>query len=186
LATAAAHAERGHDLGLLRAIKGVLAEQDLLAGHAAAARAQLLPVLDQADHEELDVTELLPLLAWAALECGDSAEAEALLSACVRRAQYQEALTVVPDALRVRARLERRRGCWGAAEQALEEALVLSRSLPYPYAEVKALFEYGHLQLQQGMAQQARERFEAALAICARLGEQLYAQHIEAMLALTT
>jgi uncharacterized protein HemY len=90
---------------------------------------------------------------------------------------------VVPDALRVQARLEARRRRWAKAEQALEEALTICRSMPYPYAEAKVLNEYGYLRLQQDLVQEARQRFEAALAICARMGERLYAQHVETALA---
>jgi tetratricopeptide (TPR) repeat protein/transcriptional regulator with XRE-family HTH domain len=176
-------AERGHDLALLRGIQRALAEQELLLGQPEAARARLTPLLDQADQEELDVTELLPLLAWATLDSGNSAEAEALLSTCLRRARKQEALIVVPDALRVQARLERQRERWAKAEAALDEALTLCRSMPYPYAEAKALYAYGQLHRQQGELQQAREHFEAARAICARLGERLYAEQIEHAMA---
>jgi hypothetical protein len=88
----------------------------------------------------------------------------------------------VPDALRIQARLERQRGRWAEAEAALEEALTLCRSMRYPYAEGKALTEYGHLRLQQGLTRHAREHFEAALVTCACLGERLDAQQIEATL----
>jgi tetratricopeptide (TPR) repeat protein len=177
-----AHAERSHDLGLLRLLQRALAEQHLLFGQPEAARARLLPLLDQADQEELGVTELLPLFAWATLDSGDSATAETLLAACLRRAREQEARIVVPDALRVRGRLEGQAGNWAKAERALEEALALCRSMLYPYAEAKTLHGYGLLRLQQDMLQEARQHFEAALAICVRLGERLYAQQIEAAL----
>jgi transcriptional regulator with XRE-family HTH domain len=182
LAIAIAHAERSHDLGLLRMLQRVLAEADLLVNHPEDARARLAPLLDQSEHEELDVNEVLPILAWATLDAGDSAEAEAMLSACLRRAQEQETHIVVPDALRVQARLERQRGRWAEAEAALEEALALCRSMSYPFAEAKTLYEYGRMRLQQDMVQEARQCFEAALAICARLGERLYARQIEAEL----
>jgi tetratricopeptide (TPR) repeat protein len=176
-------AERGHDLALLRSIHRRLAEQELLLGLPDAARTRLIPLVDQGDQEELDVTELLPLLAWATLDHGDRAEAEVLLSACLRRAREQKALLVVPEALRVQARLEWQRERWAHAKAALEEALTLCRSMRYPYAEAKTLYEIGNLHLQQGHPQPAHDGFEAALAICARLGERLYAEQIEQALA---
>jgi hypothetical protein len=176
-------AERGHDLALLRSIQRALAEKNLLSGHSGAARARLLPLLDQGDQEELDATRLLHLLAWAAFESGDRKEAETLLVTCLRRAGEQKALIVVPEALRVQARLEWQRERWAEAEAALEEALTLSRSMHHPYAEAKALYEYGQLQVQRDEPQQARAYFEAALAICTRMGERLYAEHIEQALA---
>jgi tetratricopeptide (TPR) repeat protein len=180
---ATAYAERSHDLRLLRSIQRVLAEQDLLFGQPEAARTRLLPLLDQADQEELGATELLPLLAWATLDSGDDAEAEVLLSTCLRRMQEQEAHIVVPDVLCVQARLERQRERWTEAEAALDEALTLCRSMAYPYAEVKVLYECGLLHMQQGEAKPACECFDAALAICSRLIERLYAQKIEETLA---
>jgi predicted ATPase/DNA-binding XRE family transcriptional regulator len=182
-AEAIALAERGHDLRLLQYIQRARAEEHLLTGHCEAARAHLAPLLDQSDQEELGVTLFLPLFAWATLDHGDRAGAEALLSACLRRARKQEALIVVPDALRIQARLERLRERWAEAEVALEEALTLCRTMRYPYAEAKALYEYGQLHMYQGGLERARERFEAALAICARLGERLYAEQIEQVLA---
>jgi tetratricopeptide (TPR) repeat protein len=176
-------AERGHDLALVRAVQRALAEQELLLCHPEAARARLIPLLDQSDQEELDVTQLLPLLAWATLDSGDRAEAEALITACLRRASEEEARLVIPDALRVQARLERLRECWGKAEAALKEALDLCRSMRHPYSEAKALYEYGQLHIQHGEPQRAGDRFEAALAICAQLGERLYADRIEQALA---
>jgi tetratricopeptide (TPR) repeat protein len=164
---------------LLHRIQRTQAEEDLLTGYPEAARARLMPLLDQSVQEELYVTLFLPLLAWAILDGGDSSEAEALLSACLRRAREQEVLIVMPDALRVQARLEARRGRRAEAERALEEALTLCRSMAYPYAEVKALYAYGLMCMQQGEAKPAHERFEAALTICARLGERLYARQIE-------
>src|SRR5262249_1776276 len=136
-------AERSHDLALLRGIQRALAEQDVLVGQPEAARARMMPLLDQADQEELDVTELLPLLAWATLESGAGAEAEALVSTCLRRAREQEARIVVPDALRVQAQVAARRGDWPEAEGRLEEGLALARAMPYPYAEAKTLAVYG-------------------------------------------
>ncbi len=182
-AEATALAERGHNLSLLRLIQLALAEAELIAGQPEAALARLRPLLDQSDQEELDVTELLPVLAWARLDAGESDEAVALLSTCLRRAREQEARIVVPNALRVQARRERQLEYWDEAERMLDEALALCRSMPYPYAEAKTLYEYGLLHLQQGQSSQARERFEAALAICDHLGEWLYAQQLEAALA---
>src|SRR5262249_4432256 len=154
-----AYAERNHDLSLLRSLQRALAEQELLIGQPEAVRAHLMPLLDQADQEELDVTELLPLLAWATLDSGESAEAGVVLSACLRRAREQEARSVLPDALRVQARLEMRCARWAKAEAALDEALALCRSIGYPYAEARVLYEYGQLYLQRGEPDRARERF---------------------------
>lgn len=72
---------------------------------------------------------------------------------------------------------------WQAAQETLEEALTLAQAMPAPYAEAKALYVYGRLHQAQGEPEQAREHWEAALAILNRLGERLYAEQIEQTLA---
>lgn len=72
---------------------------------------------------------------------------------------------------------------WTEAVAALDEALTLAHRLPYPYAEAKALYVYGQLHVAKGEAEQARSRFEAALAILNRLGERLYAGRVVGELA---
>jgi hypothetical protein len=87
------------------------------------------------------------------------------------------------DALRIQARLCIRQQRWAEAEAALEEALSLCRAMPYPWAEAKALYVSGLLHKAKGEQEAARELLEAALAICARLGERLYAEQMEQALA---
>jgi predicted ATPase/DNA-binding XRE family transcriptional regulator len=178
-AAATALAERGHDVRLLRSIQLAQAEAELLTRYSKAARERLMPLLDQAEQEELGVTELLPILAWATLDSGDSDEAVRLLSDCFRRAREQEYRRVVPDALRIQGRVEMRCKRWARAERALQEAVALCRSMRFPYAEAKALFEFGQLHIQRDEPNRAHELFEQALAICVQLGERLYAEEIE-------
>jgi transcriptional regulator with XRE-family HTH domain len=61
-------------------------------------------------------------------------------------------------------------------QEALEEAFERIRAMPY--AEAKALWVYGRLEVARGDPAAARERFTAALTICDRLGEGLYRTHI--------
>ncbi len=69
------------------------------------------------------------------------------------------------------------------ADAALREAIQVAREVLYPYAEAKARYVYGQLHAAKGEPELAREQFEAALAICGRLGERLYAVRIERALA---
>jgi uncharacterized protein HemY len=87
------------------------------------------------------------------------------------------------QALRVSAQIAIRQQHWQEAASALEGIITRCQAMPYPYAEAKALYVYGQLHVARGEPAQARARFEAALAICARLGERLYAEHIERALA---
>jgi hypothetical protein len=90
---------------------------------------------------------------------------------------------VLVDALRVRGLLAIAQGRWQHAKAALEEAFSLALAMPYPYAEAKAHSVYGQLHAAKGEPDLARERYQAALSICARLGEGLYRPHIERALA---
>lgn len=67
----------------------------------------------------------------------------------------------------------------------LEEALALERGMSYPYAEAKTLYTAGQLHAARDETEQAHERFEAALGILHRLGEQQDAEHVERALAVS-
>lgn len=55
----------------------------------------------------------------------------------------------------------------------------LRRQIGYPYREAKVLCTWGQLHASRGEPELARARFQEALAILTRLGERLYAGHIE-------
>src|SRR5262249_24921538 len=113
------------------------------------------------------------------LEQGDLLRADDILRDALARARTEDHLLALVEALRLHALLETRQQSWQEAESTLEEALALARAKSYPYAEAKALYVYGQLDASRGEPEQARQHFEQALAICARLGERLYAEHIE-------
>jgi hypothetical protein len=60
---------------------------------------------------------------------------------------------------------------------------VLTRGMPYPYAEARLLHVYGAMHLQKGEPGPARERLEAALAIFRRLGARKDAERTKQLLA---
>jgi tetratricopeptide (TPR) repeat protein len=152
-----------------------LAEQDLLAGApAAAARRLELALAPLPDALHLDALRLLPPLAHAYLELGREVEAESVVGRALERAASMNHRLVLVDALRVQALLAMRRRAWGKAEAALEESLELARTLPYPYAEAKALHAYGALDTARGESALAREQYALALAIYDHLGEGPY------------
>jgi predicted ATPase/class 3 adenylate cyclase/transcriptional regulator with XRE-family HTH domain len=157
-----------------------LAEVELIMGRAAQVRAWLEPVVYDPDKQgQNDITPLLPLLAWACIELGDVEQAEQLLDQAAPLAEAQHHNLALIDVLRVRALLAVTRRRWQEAETSLDHALVLCRAMPHPYAEAKALYGLGQLEAARGTTEQARERFLQAQAICVRLGEGLYLQHIE-------
>jgi hypothetical protein len=83
------------------------------------------------------------------------------------------------DVLRVQGLLATRQQRWDIGIAALDEALKRTRAMPFPYAELKALWVYGQLEVARGNPVAARERFEQALLICDGLGEGLYRAYIE-------
>jgi tetratricopeptide (TPR) repeat protein len=176
---ALALSEGGGDLQGLRFAAGVLAEIEILEGRAEAARARLAPLLDRPGLEECDVTMLLPLLAWAHLELGQVEPAADTVEQALTRARPEEMRLVLVEALRVQTMVALRREQWEEAARSLEEGLARARALPYPYAEAQLLHLGGLLHLGQGEPEAARERLEAARAICARLGARRDLVHVE-------
>lgn len=175
---------RGLPPRLLQPVLGCLAERDLVAGHPDTALGHLEPLLQTPrGREGIDATSLLPLLAWAYLEAGNVLSAEEVARESLERCRTEHHQLALLDALRVQALLAIRRERWDEAAAALDEVIVLARSMPYPYAEAKVLYVYGRLEAGRGEYEQARERYEQARAICQRLGEVPYRQQIERSLA---
>lgn len=162
-----------------------LAERDLLAGDAQAARTRLtLPADQQAlvDGENWLWQRLL--LAWALGELGEVDEARAIVDTVLAETSSEQPRFARVEALRVQALLARRQGTgYAEAEAGVEEALTFCRAMPYPHQEIRLLHASGLLFAHQGKQEMACERFKAALEICARLGEQFYAPRLERELA---
>jgi tetratricopeptide (TPR) repeat protein/transcriptional regulator with XRE-family HTH domain len=168
-------AQHTGDLVAQRHVAWILAERDLLGGNAAVALERLKPLLDRPGHQEADVERLLPLMAWAEADIGLQEQAVATITLALARCRQVWRV----HALRVLAMLLAREQRYDEAFHAIEESLALCLTIADPYAEAKALYVYGQVLLKEGKPGQARKRFEAAQAICERLGEGLYRAHIE-------
>lgn len=129
------------------------------------------------------MTMILPYVAWAHLELGEARAAARFAEQGVARATREQNRLTLVDALRLQGLVASRLGDWHGATRALEDALALSRAMPYPYAEAKALYLLGRLRAEHGERHQGRQHLEAALAILGRLGERLYAERAERTLA---
>jgi tetratricopeptide (TPR) repeat protein len=127
--------------------------------------------------------QLAWLLPWAYLEMGEVERAAELIEAVVADARAQGMRVRLADALRILALVHLRRGQRAEATDALDDACAQARSIPYPWAEAKALYVYGQLHTATGEPNQARKKYEQALAICDHQGEGLYRPHVEAALA---
>lgn len=160
------------------------AEWELLQGRPQAVWDRLEPLLEPADRDDVFLIQLWTLLSWAATDLRNEAQAGAWLQQALQRARMHHLPFALVDPLRIEALLATRQERWTEAQTALEECLAHCRAMPYPYAEAKALYVYGQLHAAKGETELAREKYQAALAICERLGEGLYRPHIEQALQL--
>ena len=167
---ALALAERSGDLQALRWASGVLAELEVRAGCPEAAIMRLTPLLDRPGLEECDVTQVLPVLAWAYLEQGQVAQAADSIEQALTRARREQMRLVLAEALRVQTMVELRREQWEEAAHSVAEGQALACAMPYPYAEARLLHVEGTLHARQGAPEAAQERLEAAHAIFQHLG----------------
>lgn len=157
----------------------LLSEGELVCGDAPAASARLEPLLEE---PSIFTDYVLIGMGWAALK-SDPGKAAALIEQGITVARSSQSQRGLTDGLRIQALLALQQRQWPTAEQALEEALQVSRSMPFPYGEAKALYVYGLLHQAKGEPEAARERLEAALTMLNRLGERLYAEQVERALA---
>jgi tetratricopeptide (TPR) repeat protein len=163
----------------LQISNAALAEREILRGEAPAAEARLVRLIDEFGEVSGVVASVQPLLAWAHLQQGDTAAATELLAQNLVYLRTRQLRLALVEALRVQALLAIQQHQWHDAKVILDEALALSREMPCPYAEAKALYVYGLLYHAQSESANAREHFTAALVILHRLEERLYAELIE-------
>jgi tetratricopeptide (TPR) repeat protein/transcriptional regulator with XRE-family HTH domain len=159
-----------------------LAELAFMQGHPEQALAQLqLTVTTPRGEAYSPFTS--PILAAIYLETGATDEAEDV----IRQGSAQAAATHHPLALvpwlRLQGVLLTTKQQWNEAEQTFTEAVSLPRSLPYPYAEAQAQYEWGRMELQRGRQEEGRELLERALAIFQRLGAQPFVERVQQVLA---
>ena len=168
----------------LRHTQSALAERDILMGSPEAACARLMPLLDRAGVQECVVTTaILPVLAWAYLERGETEQAARTVEEAIRRARPEQLRLSLVEMLRVQALVALRQGDWIAAERALEDGLSVARGIGCPYGEARLLHVYGHVCAAAGASGPARERLEAALAIFQQLGARQDSAQVERDLA---
>jgi tetratricopeptide (TPR) repeat protein/transcriptional regulator with XRE-family HTH domain len=183
LEEACALVENGGDLQALRQAAALLAELEILTGRPGAARARLVPLLDRPGLEEYDVTALLPVLAWAYLELGETARASDVVMQAVQRTRSEGLRLVLVEALRVQAMIAARQGLWTEAEMALAEGLALAQAMFYPYAEARLLHLSGRLHAPMEKSEATHERLTTVLAIFQRLGARKDIEQVERDLA---
>jgi tetratricopeptide (TPR) repeat protein len=176
-------AEQRSDLNWVRWAQWLLAEIDLEKGDPVAALARLSSLLGRGNLTKPE-RNLFPLTwIWAHLELGEVEAAETLATQMIAQLRTQHEYFALVEALRVEATIWTRQRRWDEAEAALQEGIALAGPMHYPYSEAKLLSTYGDLLVAAEQLEQARDRYEAALAILRPLGEVPYAQRIEQTLA---
>jgi tetratricopeptide (TPR) repeat protein len=171
LAECSAIIHHSGNLVIERVAQSYLAERDLWEGRPDLALARLIPLLDREGLEENAVTTyVLPMLAWAYLDLGDTEQAARVITDAVRRARAAQYRLTLVGALRVQALVALRQGDMHSAEHVLEAGLSLAQAIPYPHGEGRLLEVYGQLHRDRGERTAARERLETALTIFRRLG----------------
>lgn len=158
----------------VRSGQEALAEQELLQGKPEAALARLEALVEGSDPEELGMVRLLPCLAWAYLESGNEARAEEVVLEGIERARAHGHRLALAGLLRLRGMVLARRHRASEAEHAFEKAVSVAKSMRYPYAEARALYEWGLMYVGGPHAKQGRDRLEEAAGILRRLGERPY------------
>jgi tetratricopeptide (TPR) repeat protein len=157
-----------------------LSQLDLLAGQPEAARDRLAPLVGVESESQASV---LATLAWAYLACGQREEALATAHEAVELSRKPSWRVYLPEALGVQGMILAEHERWEEAERVFEEAIAVARCMPYPYAEARALYEYGVMRCRQGEPQHGHERLEAALAIFRRLGARKDVERTQRALA---
>lgn len=158
----------------VRSGQGVFAERELLEGKPQAALARLERLVEGSNAEELGVVRLVPYLGWAYLALGEDDRAEEVVLEGIERVKTQGNRLALVELLRVCGMVLARRRRWDEAERAFGEAVAVARSIRYPYAEARALYEWGLMYVGGTDPHQARERLEEAAEIFRVLGSRPY------------
>jgi tetratricopeptide (TPR) repeat protein len=160
----------------------LLAARDLEEGRLDEARARLTAMLQDPGMEEDQAVPLEQLLAWAYLETGEEARAADIIRQGLERAAAETLRLRQADWLRIEAMLLEQQERRPEAQSALDQALSLVRSMPYPYGEARLLYQSGMMHLQRGERDTGRERLAEALAIFQRLGAERDAERARQLL----
>jgi len=192
-------AEQCSDIATTRKAGRLLAELDLAMRDAEGALARLQPLLDGLGQETPHAFPP-PVLAEAYLDLGDAARAGELVLQRVERFRAQNHRRALALWLRVQGMVLAWQGHWQAAQGAFVEAVSSARAMPYPYAEARALYEWGIVFAKKGAdgvvqeadggsvtpLQEARERLQQALKIFQQLGARPYIERTEQALSALT
>jgi tetratricopeptide (TPR) repeat protein len=174
---------RRDDLSAMSLICWVQAWLSLLQGHPEQVPERAQPLLDNPKLELLYRLSLRERVAHARIELGDVSSAETLARQVVQSA-YEEGLDLVrAEALPTLGSALARLGRSAEAQEAFEQAIELSRPMPYPFNEALARYDWGRMLADDGDAAGAREQLDVALTIFRQLGARPFIERSERALA---
>jgi tetratricopeptide (TPR) repeat protein len=176
----AAELARGANPEILERAEAALAELAILEGRAELARQRLQPLLEEAG---ANLPFLLPVLAWAYLELGETKRALELAEQAERETRKRQTLLSLPQALRIKGMALSRLGRSAEAREVLMEGRERAAGMPNPYGEARILVELGLLDQQEGKTDQTREQLQQARTIFQRLGARKDIERTEQELA---
>jgi class 3 adenylate cyclase/tetratricopeptide (TPR) repeat protein len=151
-------------------IQALWAEQEILLGDPQSA-IQRLRASFAADEVYMPDVIALAVLAWAEMEAGLPSAEETARRGVSLTAEFPH----VPhraEALRLLAMVLRESGKLDESETTFAEAVDLAASLPYPFAEARARYEWAKLLVIRNEKERARAELEQALRIFQALGAE--------------
>lgn len=165
-------AERSGYLDQVSYLQIPLAAWDLLNGKPEETLARLRPFLD--DHRFVSMADqrAMQLATEAYLETGNLTPAGELIGLGLESARRQGNGLARLQWVRLQGMMAARQDQWETAAHCMDEALALTRAVPYPYQEARVLFSLGLIHLQAGDMPQGQQCMEKAGAIFQRLGAQ--------------
>ncbi|GAC1470501.1 MAG: hypothetical protein PVSMB7_21310 [Chloroflexota bacterium] len=180
LRRALASRQESGDLQGLEGTAWCLSELLVQTGRADEARKVLEPIAEQPGI--LALADAVTL-AWVHLEAGKLDQAGATIESALERMRSREILLFQADGLRVQGMIAARCGRYEDAERSFAEAASMAHSMPFPYAEARALADWSLMSLSRGAADQGRRHLEEAHRIFQRLGAQKDVERTEQALA---
>jgi tetratricopeptide (TPR) repeat protein len=170
--TCMADAYRTNDVHWVHNAERLLAYRDLLRAHPDEALRRL-------EHAGEEHTRTLYLRAWGHLDASELKQAVTTIDRCIAIAKQQSSNLDLCEAWIVRGRISARQNRVEKAVDSFREAVALARSMPCPFVEGRALFEWGQMLSARGKLEAARELLEQALRIFKRLGARRFVEQAE-------
>ena len=167
-------AEQSGHLEAICFLERVLADANIRRSRPGRARDRLLALYTRLGAGHPSIPWILPSLADAHLNLGESGQACDVASDAVARATSTKQSLLLADALQTQGKVLSQLNRWGEAEEILMDSVNRARSLPYPICTARALEELGTMLSRKGEEQRAAPLLDEAQSIYQQLGAAAY------------